>query len=98
MQSARQQQLINQQKQEILQLQNKIEDFKKERGNLRVKLDQFRKQFEQQYNRKIKFKRDIKDVEGEFKRYKDLKDEIGKLEKMLSQKTGQPIPQQPLTS
>jgi hypothetical protein len=51
---------------------------------LRVKLDQFRKQFEQQYNRKIKFKRDIKDVEGEFKRYKDLKDDIGKLEKQLA--------------
>ena len=58
---------------------------------LRTKLDQFRKQFEQQYNRKIKFKRDIKDVEGEFKRYKDLKDDIAKLEKQLSQKTGQPI-------
>ena len=62
----------------------KIEDFKKERGQLRIKLDQFRKQFEQQYNRKIKFKRDIKDVEGEFKRYKDLKDDISKLEKQLA--------------
>ena len=41
----------------------------------------FRKQFEQANNRKIKFKRDIKDVEGEFKRYKDLKDDINRLEK-----------------
>lgn len=74
-------------KSEILQLQNKIEEYKRERGNLRVKLDSFRKQFEQQYNRKIKFKRDIKDVEGEFKRYKDLKDDIGRLEKQLALKT-----------
>ena len=70
-----------------MQLQSKIEEYKKERGNLRVKLDSFRKQFEQQYNRKIKFKRDIKDVEGEFKRYKDLKDDIGRLEKQLALKT-----------
>jgi chromosome segregation ATPase len=74
-------------KSEIVQLQAKIEDYKRERGNLRVKLDSFRKQFEQQYNRKIKFKRDIKDVEGEFKRYKDLKDDIGRLEKQLALKT-----------
>lgn len=65
-----------------------MEELKKERLALRSKLDQFRKQFEQTNNRKIKFKRDIKDVEGEFKRYKDLKDDIGKLEKQLQQKTG----------
>lgn len=65
-----------------------MEEHKKERGNLRAKLDQFRKQFEQTYNRKIKFKRDIKDVEGEFKRYKDLKDDIQKMEKQLQQKIG----------
>jgi hypothetical protein len=51
-----------------------------------VRLDHFRRQFEQTNNRKIKFKRDIKDVEGEFKRYKDLKDDIQKLEKTLGQK------------
>lgn len=72
---------------EIVQLQGKIEEYKRERGALRVKLDSFRKQFEQQYNRKIKFKRDIKDVEGEFKRYKDLKDDISRLEKQLALKT-----------
>lgn len=70
----------------MLALGARIEDFKKERGNLRGKLDQFRRQFEQANNRKIKFKRDIKDVEGEFKRYKDLKDEIQKLEKTLGQR------------
>lgn len=69
-------------------MQAKVEELKKERGNLRAKLDQFRKQFEQTYNRKIKFKRDIKDVEGEFKRYKDLKDDIQKLEKQIQIKGG----------
>lgn len=61
----------------------KVEDFKRERAALRTKLDSFRKQFEQTYNRKIKFKKDIKEVESEFKRYKDLKDDINKLEKQI---------------
>ncbi len=56
-----------------------MEDYTRERATLRAKLDSFRKQFEQTYNRKIKFKKDIKEVESEFKRYKDLKDEINKL-------------------
>ena len=71
-----------------------MEDFKKERTALRARLDQFRKQFEQTYNRKIRFKRDIKDVEGEFKRYKDLKDDILRMEKQLQTK----MQQTPLTS
>lgn len=62
-------------------MQNQIEDFKKERAVLRQTLDTFRREFEKTNARKIKFKKDIKVVEHEFKRYKDLKDDIHKLEK-----------------
>lgn len=60
-----------------------IEDLKKERGVLRTTLDTFRRDFERTNARKIKFKKDIKAVESEFKRYKDLKEEINGLEKKL---------------
>jgi hypothetical protein len=56
---------------------------------LRSTLDTFRRDFEKTNARKIKFKKDIKAVEGEFKRYKDLKEDIQKLEKQLTQLTGQ---------
>ena len=39
---------------------------------LRQTLDTFRREFERTNARKIKFKKDIKAVEHEFKRYKDL--------------------------
>jgi chromosome segregation ATPase len=60
-----------------------IEELKKERGVLRSTLDTFRREFERTNARKIKFKKDIKAVEMEFKRYKDLKEEINTLEKKL---------------
>ena len=48
---------------------------------MRSTLDTFRRDFEKTNARKIKFKKDIKAVEHEFKRYKDLKDDIHKMEK-----------------
>ena len=63
-----------------------MEDFKKERAVLRQTLDTFRRDFEKTNARKIKFKKDIKVVEHEFKRYKDLKDDIHRLEKVVQQK------------
>lgn len=53
-----------------------IEEFKKERALLRVKLDKYQKDFFKTHNRKIKYRNDIKPVAEEFKRYKDLKEEI----------------------
>lgn len=70
-----------QQQQQIQDLAKQIDEFKKERGILRQTLDTFRRDFEKTNARKIKFKKDIKAVEDEFKRYKDLKDDIHKLEK-----------------
>ena len=49
-------------------------------------MDTFRRDFEKTNARKIKFKKDIKVVEHEFKRYKDLKDDIHRLEKQVQLK------------
>ena len=63
----------------------KIADYKKERGVLRDKLDKYQKEFSRLHNRKIKYRNDIKPVADEFKRYKDLKEEIQMLEAQLKQ-------------
>lgn len=57
--------------------------MKKERAQLRTKLDKYQKEFFRLHNRKIKYRNDIKPVADEFKRYKDLKDEIHTLESKL---------------
>jgi hypothetical protein len=54
--------------------------LKKERKDLRVKLDGFQKTFEQTHNRKIRYTKDIGPVSLDFKRYKELKEEISKFE------------------
>lgn len=58
-----------------------IDEFKNERALLRQTLDTFRRDFERTNARKIKFKKDIRVVDNEFKRYKDLKEDIARLEK-----------------
>lgn len=58
-------------------------DFIKERKHLRKVLDSFQKDFQKTYNRKLRFTKDIAPVASEFKRYKDLKKEIAKLETVL---------------
>ena len=57
--------------------------MKKERMRLRSKLDEFQKNFQQANNRKIRYTKDIAPVSSEFKRYKELKGEISKLESAL---------------
>ena len=39
--------------------QKRLNEFKNERKDLRVKLDQFQKNFEQVHNRKIRYTKDI---------------------------------------
>ena len=48
---------------------------------MRQKLDAYQKDFMNLHNRRIKYRNDIKPVQEEFKRYKDLKDEIANMEK-----------------
>ena len=65
-------------------LKKKIHDFIKERKHLRKLLDSFQKDFLKTYNRKLRFTKDISPVASEFKRYKELKKEIAKLESVLN--------------
>jgi len=60
-----------------------VEDLKKERAQLRTKLDAYQKDFMRLYNRRIKYRNDIKPVQDEFKRYKDLKEDIATMEQSL---------------
>ncbi len=65
------------------EVRTKIAELKGERGNLRVTLDKFQQDFVKAYNRKIKYNKDIAPVAGDFKRYKELKKIILKLEELL---------------
>jgi len=65
-------------------LKKYIHDLMKERKHLRKVLDTFQKDFLKSYNRKLRFTKDIAPVASEFKRYKDLKKEIAKLEILLN--------------
>ena len=65
-------------------LKKQIHDYMKERKHLRKVLDTFQKDFQKTYNRKLRFTKDISPVASEFKRYKELKKEIAKLEIVLN--------------
>lgn len=66
-----------------IEAQKKFIELKQERKELRVKLDEFQRNFESTHNRKIKYTKDVAPVASDFKRYKDLKVELGKFEQML---------------
>jgi predicted nuclease with TOPRIM domain len=63
-------------------VQKRLNDIKNERKQLRTQLDQFQKNFEETHKRKIRYTKDIVPVQNEFKRYKDLKVDIAKLEQI----------------
>jgi chromosome segregation ATPase len=60
--------------------------LRQERNELRTKLHSFQHEFSRTNNRKIRYHKDISPVEGEYKRYKEVKLEITKYESMLSVK------------
>ena len=66
-----------------VEAQAKLNEIKGERRDLRTKLDQFQRNFEAVHNRKIRYTKDIVAVQREFKRYKDLKTDVSKLEKLI---------------
>jgi len=63
-----------------LEVQKKVFDLKNERAALRITLDLFQKNFTESKNRKIKYSTDIQPVAQDFKKYKELKIDISKLE------------------
>jgi predicted nuclease with TOPRIM domain len=66
----------------VVDVTRKLNDIKNERKTLRTQLDQFQKNFEETHQRKIRYTKDIVPVQHEFKRYKDLKVDIAKLEQI----------------
>ncbi len=65
------------------EVHKKYLEMKSERRELRTKLDKFQKDFEAANNRKIRYTKDIAAVATDFKRYKDMKGELQKLEVLL---------------
>lgn len=55
-----------------------------ERKDLRVKIEAYKQEFESTNNRRIKYERDIAPIRTEYNKYKDLKNELLRLEEMLN--------------
>jgi len=68
----------------VIEMEKKLAEIRKERRELRTKLDEFQRNFVQTNNRKIRYTNDIKPVQGDFKRYKDLKGEVQQLEQAIA--------------
>lgn len=64
-------------------IEAQIARIKEERKELRVKIEAYQREFEANNNRRIRYVRDIQPIEGEYKRYKDLKNDLQKYEEML---------------
>ena len=60
--------------------QKRVEELKKERSDLKAVLHNFQMEFSQTNHRRIRYHRDIAPVENEYKRYKEVKAELSKLE------------------
>ena len=57
-----------------------ITNIKKERHELREKIESYQKDFEQNNNRRIRYVRDIAPIDGEYRKYKELKVDLQKYE------------------
>lgn len=66
------------------QIRRQLEEYKAVRVQLRERLHSYQTEFTRNNNRKIKYHRDIAPVENEYKRYKDIKTEINRLESLLN--------------
>jgi len=73
------------------ELKKRLEDLKKIKNDLRNKLHNYQQNFTKDNNRKIKYHKDISPVEEDYKRYKDLKTEICKLEEILNSNSARPF-------
>lgn len=65
-------------------IRRQLEEYKNFRQLLREKLHSYQTEFTKNNNRKIKYHNDIAPVAEEYKRYKDIKHEINRLESLLS--------------
>lgn len=68
---------------QIAALEARIDSLQAEKGAVRVKLQAFQEKFVTENNRKIRFHKDILPIEREYRMYKNLKEEIQKVEMQL---------------
>lgn len=60
-----------------------MQSIKDERRSLREKIENYQASFEKNHNRKIRYVRDIQPIETEYRRYKELKAQLLRLEEAL---------------
>ena len=61
-----------------------IANIKRERRELREQIESYQQEFEQNNNRRIRYVRDIAPIDGQYRRYKELKVELQRYEEMLN--------------
>ena len=61
-----------------------IANIKRERRELREQIESYQRDFEQNNNRRIRYVRDIAPIDGQYRRYKELKVDLQKYEEMLN--------------
>ncbi|KAL4452962.1 hypothetical protein ABPG74_002527 [Tetrahymena malaccensis] len=66
------------------QIVKQIEELKKVRADLRDKLHNYQSEFFKNHNRRIRYHKDIQPVENEYRQYKETKQELIRLESLLS--------------
>lgn len=68
---------------QILALESRIENLTAEKASVRAKLQTFQERFVTENSRKIRFHKDILPIEREYRTYKNLKEDIMKVEGQL---------------
>jgi hypothetical protein len=58
--------------------------IKGERRELREQIENYQKEFERNNNRRIRYVRDIAPIDTQYRRYKELKNDLLKYEEMLN--------------
>ncbi|CAK9015710.1 unnamed protein product [Durusdinium trenchii] len=69
--------------QQIGQLEARANSLQQEKGAIRAKLKEFQENFVLQHHRKIRFHKDILPIEKEYRLYKNIKEELQKVESQL---------------
>ncbi|CAE7243683.1 PSAE [Symbiodinium microadriaticum] len=68
---------------QISQLEARANSLQQEKGAIRTKLKEFQENFLLQHHRKIRFHKDILPIEKEYRMYKNIKEELQKVESQL---------------
>lgn len=77
--------------QQIGQLEARANSLQTEKGTIRGKLKEFQENFVLQHHRKIRFHKDILPIEKEYRAYKNIKEELQKVESQLRSLRGNAV-------